>query len=195
MLVKWQALSLRFSSCLRYGGLEEICCKSNAFAQFSFLFMFDFNTRTWILVFGMAALIVAFWFIAEGEALRFLVLFIGVMSCLYVIWDVIGMLLFSSRSQILTHKRISDDTIARKVNSSDASAFAHICGCCPSQGRFLFRSFSDIPIDIKNDSVWGVFWLIIAFCFFVGGVLVGLVAFKVSCQHIYIRRDRWHRSM
>ena len=42
----------------------------------------------------MAALIVAFWFIAEGEALRFLVLFIGVMSCLYVIWDVIGALLF-----------------------------------------------------------------------------------------------------
>lgn len=39
----------------------------------------------------MAGLIVAFWFIAGGVALRFLVLFIGVMSCLYVIWDVIGM--------------------------------------------------------------------------------------------------------
>lgn len=46
----------------------------------------------------MAALIVAFWFIAEGEALRFLVLFIGVMSCLYVIWDVIGALLFLLKS-------------------------------------------------------------------------------------------------
>jgi hypothetical protein len=29
---------------------------------------------------------------------------------------------------------VLDDTIARKVNSSDASAFAKICGCFPSQG-------------------------------------------------------------
>lgn len=27
--------------------------------------------------------------------------------------------------------------------------------------------------------VWGVIWLIIAFCFFAAGVLVGLAAFKV----------------
>jgi len=101
------------------------------------------NMLTWILVLGMAGLIIAFWFIKGGIALRYLVLFIGVMSCLYVLWDVI------------------DDTIARKVNSSDASAFAHICGCCPSQ-------------------CWGLLWLIIAFCFFAAGVIVGLVAFKKS---------------
>jgi hypothetical protein len=65
------------------------------------------------------------------------------MSCLYVLWDVI------------------DDTIARKVNSSDASAFAKICGCFPAQ-------------------VWGVIWLFIAFCFFVAGIIIGLVAFKES---------------
>ncbi|KAJ7184227.1 peptidase M50B-like-domain-containing protein [Mycena filopes] len=76
-------------------------------------------------------------------ALRYLVLFIGVMSCMYVLWDVI------------------DDTIARKVNSSDASAFARICGCFPSQ-------------------VWGVIWLIQAFIFFAAGVLIGLAAFKES---------------
>lgn len=29
--------------------------------------------RTWALIFGMSALIVAFWFIAQGEALRYLV--------------------------------------------------------------------------------------------------------------------------
>ncbi|KAL5511997.1 hypothetical protein ACEPAH_5216 [Sanghuangporus vaninii] len=101
------------------------------------------NLLTWALVLGMSGLIVAFWFIKDAVALRFLVLFIGVMSCMYVLWDVI------------------DDTIARKVNSSDASAFAHVCGCCPSQ-------------------VWGVIWLIIAFCFFAAGILVGLVAFKQS---------------
>ncbi|KAH8978710.1 peptidase M50B-like-domain-containing protein [Lactarius akahatsu] len=99
------------------------------------------NLLTWVLLLGMSGLIVLFWFVKGGVALRYLVLFIGVMSCMYVLWDVI------------------DDTIARKVNSSDASAFAKICGCFPSQ-------------------VWGVIWLLIAFCFFILGVLVGIIAFK-----------------
>ena len=51
-------------------------------------------------------LLVACWFIAHAEALRFVVLFIGVMSSLYSVWD------------------ICDDLILRKVNSSDASQFA-----------------------------------------------------------------------
>lgn len=86
----------------------------------------------------MSGLIVLFWFVGEGVALRYFVsidftylsrpcsyypffslqvLFIGVMSCLYCLWDVI------------------DDTIARKVPNSDASEFARICGCCPSRGK------------------------------------------------------------
>ncbi|KAG5727390.1 hypothetical protein E4T56_gene11948 [Termitomyces sp. T112] len=101
------------------------------------------NLLTWALILGMSGLIVLFWFVGGGVALRYLVLFIGVMSCLYVLWDVV------------------DDTIARKVNSSDASAFAEICGCFPSQ-------------------VWGVIWLIQALIFFALGVIVGLVAFKES---------------
>jgi len=103
------------------------------------------NMFTWLLIIGMAGLIVAFWFIYDSEALRFLILFIGVMSDLYVLWDVI------------------DDTIARKVNSSDASHFAQICGCFPSR-------------------VWGVIWLFIALIFFASGVIVGLVAFKADWQ-------------
>ena len=99
------------------------------------------NWLTWLLILGMSGLIVMFWFIAGGVALRYLILFIGVMSCMYVLWDVI------------------DDTIKRKVNTSDASAFAKICGCCPSQ-------------------VWGVIWLIQAFAFFGLGIIVGLAAFK-----------------
>jgi len=101
------------------------------------------DITTWILILGMSGLIVLFWFVKEAVALRYLVLFIGVMSCMYVLWDVI------------------DDTIARKVNTSDAAVYAEMCGCCPSQ-------------------VWGVIWLIQAFIFFVAGVLVGLAAFKQS---------------
>jgi len=56
------------------------------------------------------------------------------MNCLYSVWD------------------ICDDLIFRKVNESDASAFARLVGCCPSQ-------------------VWGVVWFLISVAFFVGGVL------------------------
>ena len=58
------------------------------------------------------------------------------MSCLYVLWDVIGACSpgISSRSEPAAKCVVLDDTIARKVNSSDASAFAKICGCFPSQG-------------------------------------------------------------
>ncbi|KAJ7756868.1 peptidase M50B-like-domain-containing protein [Mycena maculata] len=101
------------------------------------------NLLTWVLILGMAGLTILFWFVAESVALRYFVLFIGVMSDMYVLWDVI------------------DDTIARKVNSSDASAFSRICGCFPSQ-------------------VWGFIWLIQALVFFAAGVLVGLAAFKES---------------
>ncbi|RDB24261.1 hypothetical protein Hypma_008574 [Hypsizygus marmoreus] len=73
------------------------------------------NILTWVLIFGMSGLIVMFWFVAGGIALRYFVLFVGVMSCMYVLWDVI------------------DDTIARKANASDAAAFARICGCFPSR--------------------------------------------------------------
>lgn len=56
------------------------------------------------------------------------------MNCLYSVWD------------------ICDDLIFRKVNESDASAFARLVGCCPAQ-------------------VWGVIWFLISVAFFAGGIL------------------------
>lgn len=64
----------------------------------------DWLTITTILL--AVALLVACWFIDHAEPLRFVVLFIGVMSALYSVWD------------------ICDDLILRKVNTSDASVFA-----------------------------------------------------------------------
>ena len=99
---------------------------------------------------------------------------------MYVLWDVIGIYLFPIFPCSGNSKNSIDDTIARKVNSSDASAFAHICGCCPSQGM---SSIVKIVIyfckNLITAIVWGVLWLIIAFCFFAAGVIVGLVEFKV----------------
>ena len=104
---------------------------------------------------------------------------------MYVLWDVIGECSYLRRmSQRLIVYLHIDDTIARKVNSSDASAFAKICGCFPSQGNpsllFLTPFFFCDAEKFCRPKVWGVIWLFIAFCFFIIGILVGIVAFKVG---------------
>ncbi|KAJ5999664.1 hypothetical protein N7481_000073 [Penicillium waksmanii] len=74
-----------------------------------FLLTLWWARRDWLTIMTVllaVGLLVACWFIAHGEALRWVVLFIGVMSALYSVWD------------------ICDDLILRKVNSSDASVFA-----------------------------------------------------------------------
>ncbi|EMD01269.1 hypothetical protein BAUCODRAFT_29714 [Baudoinia panamericana UAMH 10762] len=74
-----------------------------------FLLTLWWGKKDWLTVLTVllaVGLLVGFWFIAHAEPLRWLVLFIGVMSSLYSVWD------------------ICDDLIFRKVNSSDASQFA-----------------------------------------------------------------------
>ncbi|KAL7416087.1 peptidase M50B-like-domain-containing protein [Mrakia frigida] len=96
---------------------------------------------SWLTILFMCALIAICWIFAHSLPLRFFVLFLGVMSCFYSVWDIV------------------DDTIARKINTSDASEFAQLCGCCPSK-------------------VWGFVWLVISLIFFAAGLLVGIAAFK-----------------
>ena len=80
----------------------------------------------------------------------------------------------------------TDDTIARKVNTSDASAFAKICGCFPSRGTLITLFFFTCAACtdrraflLEFSTVWGVIWLVIAFIFFLLGIMVGILAFKV----------------
>ncbi|KAJ2613376.1 hypothetical protein EV177_002552 [Coemansia sp. RSA 1804] len=56
-------------------------------------------------------LIVGLWFTPHGIGLRYVVLFMGVMSSLYCLWDIV------------------DDTVRRKVNESDATKFAEKTHC------------------------------------------------------------------
>lgn len=75
----------------------------------TFLMTLWWGRRDWLTILTVllaVALLVASWFIVHAEPLRFVVLFIGVMSSLYSVWD------------------ICDDLIIRKVNESDASQFA-----------------------------------------------------------------------
>ncbi|KAK8861403.1 hypothetical protein IAR55_002222 [Kwoniella newhampshirensis] len=138
-----------FGACFVACGFDtdasKVACLVLAFFFLLTLWWARSSWTAWATIALMVALIIICWLVAHSVALRFLVLFIGVMSCFYAIWDII------------------DDTLARKVNSSDASEYANVVGCCGS--RF-----------------WGAFWLIQACCFFAAGILVGIVAFK----------DDWH---
>ncbi|GAA5939569.1 M50 family metallopeptidase [Sporobolomyces koalae] len=74
-----------------------------------FLLTLWWARKDWLTILTIlfaVGVIVGFWFIAHGAALRFYILFVGVMSSLYSIFD------------------ICDDLIFRKVNESDASVFA-----------------------------------------------------------------------
>ncbi|TRX93810.1 hypothetical protein FHL15_005192 [Xylaria flabelliformis] len=76
-----------------------------------FLLTLWWGKRDWLTIITIllaVGLLIASWFIVHAEALRFVVLFIGVMSSLYSVWDI----------------KQCDDLILRKVNSSDASVFA-----------------------------------------------------------------------
>lgn len=54
----------------------------------------------------------------------------------------------------------SNSSYSRKVNESDASAFAKQVG--------------------GDSRCWGVFWLIWSLAFFAAGIIIGIVAFKDS---------------
>ncbi|KAI8923807.1 peptidase M50B-like-domain-containing protein [Entophlyctis helioformis] len=88
-------------------------------------------------------LIAVLWWFKDAFYLRYFVLFLGVMSACYSLWDIV------------------DDLIARRVNESDASAFARLCcnGCLPPQ-------------------FWGVLWLLISFIFVGCAIIAALVVFK-----------------
>lgn len=58
-----------------------------------FLLTLWWGKKDWLTISTILAavgLLVACWFIAHAEALRFVVLFIGVMSALYSVWDIVS---------------------------------------------------------------------------------------------------------
>lgn len=78
-----------------------------------FLLTLWWARKDWLTIITIllaVGLLIACWFLDHAKPLRFVVLFIGVMSALYSVWD------------------ICDDLILRKVNTSDASVFAQKYG-------------------------------------------------------------------
>lgn len=95
---------------LMFCGFNIVASKIASFVVgAAFLLIIWWGRRDWLTIGTVllsVGLMVGCWFIADAEALRYFILFIGVMSSLYSAWD------------------ICDDLIFRKVNSSDASQFS-----------------------------------------------------------------------
>lgn len=75
------------------------------------------NALTRIMVLLVLAILGLLWWAEKGLYLRYFILFLGTMSALYALWDIV------------------EDLVVRKVNKSDAAQYAKICcrGCLPAQ--------------------------------------------------------------
>lgn len=108
----------------------------------------------------MSGLIVLFWFVGGGIALRYLVsqdisspchpeltTIPRLRSCssaschVCMFCGISSVSIYASIVHVKPSKPPKDDTLARKVNTSDASIFAKQFGCCPSRGMTIHRPF------------------------------------------------------
>mmetsp|Transcript_11840 Transcript_11840/g.31836 ORF Transcript_11840/g.31836 Transcript_11840/m.31836 type:complete len:235 (-) Transcript_11840:1388-2092(-) len=123
----WGALMIFFS---KNDISVQVIAGCLAAALLAVLFWAD-NWLTRFLIIGFLAVLGGFWacqLLTTFDGLTYFVLFVGVMSCLYSIYD------------------IYDDLIRRKVNESDASMFAKKCPCCPSQGWGVIWALLSIAV-------------------------------------------------
>lgn len=94
-----------------------------------FLLTLWWARRDWLTIVTVllaVGLLVACWFIKHAEPLRFVVLFIGVMSALYSVWDIV------SHFALLSFSKLT-------VNSATISSFE--------------RSTNPMPVSLPNDMV------------------------------------------
>ena len=60
-----------------------------------------------------------------------------------------------------------------------------VCAVVATATLFIKRVFVDgRTLFFFQNAVWGVIWLVIAFLFFILGILVGIVAFKVRTRSL-----------
>lgn len=112
---------------------------------------------------------------------RFQVLFIGVMSCMYVLWDVIGVYSPSGLRVLRSHASKMIPSAARSIIQTRVHSLISAVAAHLEVSTSFTSGASHIP---TNAIVWGVIWLIIAFAFFGAGVIVGIVAFKVLLKSV-----------
>ncbi|KAJ3342716.1 hypothetical protein HDU93_001288 [Gonapodya sp. JEL0774] len=134
----WGALML-------FAGFDTTASKYVSIVVAAVMLLILLWARNWlargIAVAFAAVIILLFIFLPVG--LRYAMLWMGTMSALYSLYDIV------------------DDLIKRRVNESDASQFARVCGC-----------------GIIGPKTWGVIWLVISFAFVAAAIIGAIVAFK-----------------
>eukprot|EP00179_Madagascaria_erythrocladioides_P008114 CAMPEP_0198323678 /NCGR_PEP_ID=MMETSP1450-20131203/11851_1 /TAXON_ID=753684 ORGANISM="Madagascaria erythrocladiodes, Strain CCMP3234" /NCGR_SAMPLE_ID=MMETSP1450 /ASSEMBLY_ACC=CAM_ASM_001115 /LENGTH=230 /DNA_ID=CAMNT_0044027407 /DNA_START=90 /DNA_END=782 /DNA_ORIENTATION=+ len=132
-----------------WGGMMIFCARNDLAAQIiagllaAALLAVLFWADTWLtrgLVLFFLGLVAAFWAIqilTDVASLTYFVLFVGVLTCLYTIFD------------------IYDDLIRRRVNESDASMFARECPCLPAQGWGLLWGLFAVAVT-AGSAVLGI---------------------------------------
>ena len=95
---------------LIFCGFDIVASKVASFVLAGcFLLCLWWGKKDWLTVGTVLAcvgLLVACWFIEHAEALRFVVLFIGVMSALYSVWDIVSRFDPSSPPWLCFHRLI-----------------------------------------------------------------------------------------
>lgn len=95
-----------------FAGFNTLASKIVAGLVGAALLLTLFWARNWLartITICFIVLIGFLWWLSGGFYLRYFILFLGVMSSLYSLWDIV------------------DDLIMRKVNESDASQYARLC--------------------------------------------------------------------
>ncbi|KAJ1964560.1 hypothetical protein GGI12_001336 [Dipsacomyces acuminosporus] len=110
-----------FGALMVFAGFNVLASKIVSIILIVCLLATLFWARNWLtagITVLFVGLIVGLWFTPHGIGLKYVVLFMGVMSSLYCLWDIL------------------DDTIRHKINESDATKFAkethcssRCCGC------------------------------------------------------------------
>jgi hypothetical protein len=109
------------------------------------------------------------------------------MSCLYCLWDVIGELYLRFKASLLADRLVQMIPSHEKSTPQTPQPSQKFADVAHREVRsFLFVI---IVLLTHPRSVWGVIWLIQALIFFAVGVIVGLVAFKVTPLTFYVLTD------
>ena len=101
-----------FGAVMVFAGFQVLASKIAALIILASLLVTLILARNWLA--GLTAIVFSaiigfLWWFQNGFYLRFFILFLGVMSCMYSLWDII------------------DDLVARKVRDSDASQYSRLC--------------------------------------------------------------------
>ncbi|CCM00258.1 uncharacterized protein FIBRA_02288 [Fibroporia radiculosa] len=135
------------------------------------------NKLTILLTIIYEGILVGFWFIDHGQALRWYCLLVGVMNVFYVVWD------------------IADDKYFRKANDSDASQFAMLYPRVEAHCEWYLLCANFFTAQLKYGkatdknriayAVWAALWILFEIGVLIGFVFIGIVAFRLTDQEMY----------